>query len=98
MYANVATDIVIDINGYYTPGSLGTNTNQAVAGNGATCTLGEIILSAGSVANGTPANGQILSIATATVTQHVENAKRKLDALRRTYAVVQAIRLGEISV
>jgi len=42
--------------------------------------------------------GQILSIATATVTQHVENAKRKLDALRRTYAVVQAIRLGEISV
>jgi hypothetical protein len=62
VYANVATDIVIDINGYYTPGSLGTNTNQAVAGNGATCTLGEIILSAGSVANGTPANGQVLSI------------------------------------
>lgn len=40
----------------------GTNTNQAVAGNGATCTLGEIILSAGTVANGTPASGQLLSI------------------------------------
>jgi hypothetical protein len=63
VYANVATDIVIDINGYYAPASFGTNTNQAAAGNGATCTLGEIILSAGSVANGTPANGQILSIA-----------------------------------
>lgn len=42
--------------------------------------------------------GDILSIGTTTVTQHVENAKRKLDALRRTYAVVQAIRLGEISI
>jgi len=41
--------------------------------------------------------GDILSIGTATVTSHVENAKRKLDAFRRTYAVVQAIRLGEIS-
>ena len=41
----------------------GTNTNWAVAGNGQTCTLGEIILSAGAVANGTPANGQTLSIA-----------------------------------
>jgi Phage Tail Collar Domain/Collagen triple helix repeat (20 copies) len=40
----------------------GTNTNQAAAGNGQTCTLGEIILSAGAVANGTPANGQILPI------------------------------------
>jgi LuxR family quorum sensing-dependent transcriptional regulator len=39
----------------------------------------------------------ILSIVTTTVTSHVENAKRKLDAFRRTYAVVQAIRLGEIS-
>jgi len=27
----------------------------------------------------------------------VENAKKKLDAFRRTYAVVQAIRFGEIS-
>jgi LuxR family quorum sensing-dependent transcriptional regulator len=39
----------------------------------------------------------ILSIGTTTVTSHVENAKQKLDAFRRTYAVVQAIRLGEIS-
>jgi LuxR family quorum sensing-dependent transcriptional regulator len=39
----------------------------------------------------------ILSISTTTVTSHVENAKGKLDAFRRTYAVVQAIRLGEIS-
>lgn len=41
--------------------------------------------------------GEILSLGTTTVTSHVENAKRKLDAFRRTYAVVQAIRLGEIS-
>jgi DNA-binding CsgD family transcriptional regulator len=39
----------------------------------------------------------ILSISMTTVTSHVENAKQKLDAFRRTYAVVQAIRLGEIS-
>ena len=39
----------------------------------------------------------ILNLSTPTVTWHVENAKRKLDAFRRTYAVVQAIRLGEIS-
>jgi LuxR family transcriptional regulator, quorum-sensing system regulator BjaR1 len=39
----------------------------------------------------------ILSISTTTVTSHVENAKQKLDAFRRTYAVVQAIRFGEIS-
>ncbi len=39
----------------------------------------------------------ILAISTTTVTSHVENAKQKLDAFRRTYAVVQAIRLGEIS-
>jgi len=39
----------------------------------------------------------ILSIGTTTVTSHVENAKQKLDAFRRTYAVVQAIRYGEIS-
>lgn len=40
---------------------------------------------------------EILSVSMPTVTWHVENAKRKLDAFRRTYAVVQAIRLGEIS-
>jgi len=40
---------------------------------------------------------EILSIGTTTVTSHVENAKQKLDAFRRTYAVVQALRFGEIS-
>jgi LuxR family transcriptional regulator, quorum-sensing system regulator BjaR1 len=39
----------------------------------------------------------ILSVGTTTVTSHVENAKKKLDTFRRTYAVVQAIRFGEIS-
>lgn len=41
--------------------------------------------------------GDILSIGATTVTRHVENAKQKLDAIRRTYAVVQALRFGEIS-
>ncbi len=40
----------------------GTNTQIAAAGHGETCTLGEVILSAGLVANGLPANGQLLSI------------------------------------
>jgi len=40
----------------------GTNTNLAVAGDGQLCTLGEILLTAGAVANGTPANGQLLPI------------------------------------
>lgn len=40
----------------------GTNTNTAAAGRGRDATLGEIILSAGTVANGVPANGQLLSI------------------------------------
>jgi len=40
----------------------------------------------------------LLSIGASTVTTHVESAKRKLDAFRRTYAVVQAIRFGEISI
>ncbi len=40
--------------------------------------------------------GEILSLTTRTVTFHVENAKQKLDTFRRTYAVVQAIRSGEI--
>ena len=39
----------------------------------------------------------ILSIGRDTVLSHVENAKRKLDASRRTYAVVQALRFGEIT-
>ncbi|MGC2781129.1 MAG: LuxR family transcriptional regulator [Bradyrhizobium sp.] len=42
--------------------------------------------------------GEILNIGATTVTQHVENAKHKLDAMRRTFAVVQAIRTGEISI
>jgi hypothetical protein len=42
--------------------AFGTNTQEAVAGTGAECTLGEVILSAGAVANGMPANGQLLSI------------------------------------
>jgi hypothetical protein len=40
----------------------GSNTNTALAGTGAECTLGEIILSAASVTNGLPANGQLLLI------------------------------------
>lgn len=40
----------------------GTHTNTAAPGRGRECTLGEIILSAGSVANGVPANGQVLPI------------------------------------
>ncbi len=41
----------------------GTNTNLAAAGTGAACTIGQVILSAGSVANGVPADGQLLPIA-----------------------------------
>jgi LuxR family quorum sensing-dependent transcriptional regulator len=40
----------------------------------------------------------ILSISPATVTIHVERAKRKLDAFRRTFAVVKAVRCGEITI
>lgn len=40
----------------------GTGTNWAAEGRGRECTIGEIILTAGSVANGTPANGQLLPI------------------------------------
>jgi hypothetical protein len=40
----------------------GTDTSVAVAGFGRDCTLGEIILTAGSVANGVPAAGQLLPI------------------------------------
>jgi LuxR family quorum sensing-dependent transcriptional regulator len=41
--------------------------------------------------------GEILTISHETVTTHVENAKVKLNATRRTYAVVQALRFGEIT-
>jgi len=40
----------------------GGDTNWAVPGYGRECTLGEIILTAGSVANGIVANGQLLAI------------------------------------
>ena len=40
----------------------GQNTNTAAEGKGRDCTVGEVILSAGAVANGIPANGQILPI------------------------------------
>jgi hypothetical protein len=40
----------------------GTNTSVATAARGAECTLGQIILTAGSVANGVPAVGQLLPI------------------------------------
>lgn len=41
--------------------------------------------------------GEILSISSGTVLVHVENAKRKLDAYKRTTAVISALRRGEIS-
>jgi len=41
----------------------GNLTGLAAAGNGGDCFIGQIMLTAGSVANGIPANGQILSIA-----------------------------------
>ncbi len=40
----------------------GNQTGLAVAGNGGECFLGQIILTAGSVTNGIPANGQIMAI------------------------------------
>ena len=42
--------------------SFGSNTGNAYPGTGATCTVGEILLTAGIVANGLPANGQTLAI------------------------------------
>lgn len=39
----------------------------------------------------------ILSIGRQTVLTHLGNAKRKLNASRRTYAVIQALRYGEIA-
>jgi microcystin-dependent protein len=41
----------------------GANTNTATSGSGATCFLGQIILSAGSVTGAIPANGQLLLVA-----------------------------------
>ncbi len=46
-----------------TAAGFGTGTQTAVAGAGAQCTVGEVILTAGAVANGIPANGQLLPIA-----------------------------------
>jgi LuxR family transcriptional regulator, quorum-sensing system regulator BjaR1 len=39
----------------------------------------------------------ILSISASTVLRHVQNAKRKLDAYKRTSAIIAALRRGEIS-
>ncbi|HVG83491.1 MAG TPA: phage tail protein [Vicinamibacterales bacterium] len=44
----------------------GSNTNWGAAGRGRECTLGEIILTAGAVVNGAPANGQLLPLSTNT--------------------------------
>jgi LuxR family quorum sensing-dependent transcriptional regulator len=41
--------------------------------------------------------GTILSVSADTVHSHLKNAMRKLDAGRRAYAVVQALRFGEIA-
>jgi len=38
----------------------------------------------------------ILTIGSETVKTHVENAKYKLNAAKRTFAAVQALRFGEI--
>ena len=45
-------------------GTTGTNTNKAVAADGETCTLGQILLTASTslTAGGVPANGQVLQI------------------------------------
>jgi len=42
--------------------AFGSGTQIARSGNGETCTLGEVILTAGAVANGIPAVGQLLPI------------------------------------
>lgn len=44
----------------------GSNTSVGVSGTGATCTLGEVILTAGAVSNGMPAQGQLLPISSYT--------------------------------
>jgi hypothetical protein len=44
-------------------GLFGTNTGTSAPGNGVECTLGQILLTASTVADGVPANGQLLSIA-----------------------------------
>lgn len=47
-------------------GYFGTNTGSGAAGNGQTCTLGEMQLYAGAVGNGIPALGQLLAISSNT--------------------------------
>ena len=41
---------------------------------------------------------EILSVATTTITFHLQNTRRKLNACNRTYAVVKAIQFGEITI
>jgi len=43
---------------------LGSNTQTAAPGSGATCTLGQVLLTAGAVAVGIPADGRLLAIST----------------------------------
>jgi hypothetical protein len=61
-----SVDVFADLMGYYTlpQSGTGTNTGNAATANGATCVLGQILLTASTikVAGGVPANGQILSI------------------------------------
>lgn len=42
--------------------------------------------------------GEILNISSTTVSSHIENSKKKLNAYKRTFAIVQAIRFGEITI
>jgi hypothetical protein len=44
------------------PSDFGTNTNQGAAGNASDFYLGQIVLSAGSIVNGVPCDGRLLSI------------------------------------
>jgi Phage Tail Collar Domain len=54
------------IQGLTGPGTtaLGTGTQTGAAGHGAACTLGEVLLSAGAVADGFPADGRLIAINT----------------------------------
>lgn len=42
--------------------------------------------------------GEILKISSTTVSSHIQNAMKKLNAFKRTFAVVQAIRFGEVKI
>lgn len=42
--------------------------------------------------------GEILNISSTTVSSHIQNSMKKLNAFKRTFAVVQAIRFGELNI